>query len=190
MISPKQDDISLWGAPNRTRADSFPTVSPMSASYEDLHRLARFLMRGESNGHLLQTTALVHQAYLRLAMDREWQPKDARHLILSAARAMRAVLVDHARWRKAQRRGRDHARVPLDDVVDAHERHAVDLVALDEALDRLGALDTELQQVVELRFYSGLNESEIASIIGKSTRTVRRAWRVAKLWLRRELTHD
>lgn len=103
---------------------------------------------------------------------------------------MRAVLVDHARWRKAQRRGGDYTRVPLDDAVDAHEERAVDLIALDEALARLGGLDVELQQVVEMRFYVGLSEVEIASVLGKSTRTVRRAWRVAKMWLRRELTHD
>lgn len=155
--------------------------------YEDLRRLARHYLVGERRDHTLQTTALVHEAYLRLART-SCPQEDDRGFIFQAARAMRAVLVDHARRRSAGKRLASGRRVPLDDAVRTCENRLLDLVALDEALHRLHAVDPELTRIVELRFFAGLSEAEVATVCAMSTRSVRRAWRVARLWLAQELS--
>ncbi len=158
--------------------------------YEDLRRLARFFMHHEHSPDMLQTTALVHEAYLKLFKDGDSTEVELRRFFLAAARAMRAVLIDHARRRRALKRNNGGRKVPLDAVVNAYEDRVADLMALEEALERLSEIDPELTKLVELRFYAGLGETETAQILGVSVRSVRRAWRVAKMWLRKELSHD
>lgn len=158
--------------------------------YDELRRIARFFMHHEHNADMLQTTALVHEAYLRLFREGNSTELELRRFFIAAARAMRAVLIDHARRRRALKRSGGGARVPLDTVVSAYEDRALDLIVLDEALHRLARVDPELTKLVELRFYGGLGESESAQVLGVSVRSVRRAWRVAKMWLRKDLGHE
>lgn len=162
----------------------------LSEVYDELHRLARFFMHREQSADVLQTTALVHEAYLRLARKGNGHDLELRGFFTAAARAMRAVLIDHARRRKAGKRKSKGSKVPLDDIVSAYENRALDLLALDEALDRLAKIDSELARVVEMRFFAGLSEVQTAQVLDVSTRSVRRAWRVARMWLRRELSRE
>ncbi len=158
-----------------------------SVVYAELRDLARRFISGERPGHTLQPTALVHEAYLRLSAQAKLEGLSRADFLNAAAAAMRRILVDHARKRRALKRGGPNQRVPLDDTVARYEERAVDLVGLDDALGRLGRLDPQLSRVVELRFFIGLSEEETGSALGISARSVRRAWRVAKMWLSREL---
>ena len=156
--------------------------------YAELRHLAHRYMRDERPNHPLQTTALVHEAYLRLIdVNRiDWQSRN--HFLAVSAQMMRRVLVEAARWRNADRRGGDASHVALDAaLVPAAERGA-DLLALDEALARLATLAPRKGRVVELRYFGGLTVEETANVLGVSAETVKRDWRVAKLWLRRELS--
>ncbi|MCB9898357.1 MAG: sigma-70 family RNA polymerase sigma factor [Planctomycetes bacterium] len=155
--------------------------------YHELHGLARRLMSGERDNHTLQATALVNEAYLRLVDQAGTDWESRAHFLRTAARAMRNVLVDHARTRNADKRGGKRARVPLDDALAAYEARALDMLALDTALERLSEMDEQLAQLVELRFFAGLTIPETAKILGVSTPTVERGWRVARLWLRAEI---
>jgi RNA polymerase sigma-70 factor (ECF subfamily) len=158
--------------------------------YAELRRLADSYLRSESPGHTLQPTALVHEAYLRL-VDRnapDWQNRS--HFYGVAAHLMRQILVDHARTRQAVKRGGQAIQVSLEeDLVVSRERDA-DLVALDEALERLAALEPRKAQVVELRFFGGLSIEEIAKLLDVSDVTVRRDWQFAKAWLLRQLSGE
>jgi RNA polymerase sigma factor (TIGR02999 family) len=155
--------------------------------YEELRKQATRYLRRERQGHTLQTTALIHEAYLRLvdARDVEWQGRA--HFFAIAANLMRRILVDHARRRDAHKRGGDHVRLPLDEALAIAEESHVDLLALDEALDRLAAFDAQQARVVELRFFSGLSVEEAAAALGVSPRTVKSDWALARAWLRREI---
>jgi RNA polymerase sigma factor (TIGR02999 family) len=159
----------------------------LPAVYADLRDLAHRYLSLERPGHTLQPTALVHEAYLRISAQTSRLDLDRAEIIAAAAGAMRLVLVDHARRRRAEKRGGSARRMPLDDVVASYEERAIDLVAVDEALSRLATFDAGLAKLVELRFFGGLAEEEIAAILGVSARTVRRGWRTARLWLAREL---
>jgi RNA polymerase sigma factor (TIGR02999 family) len=155
--------------------------------YEELrHQAARFLRR-ERPGHTLQTTALIHEAYLRLidANDVQWQSRA--HFFAIAANLMRRVLVDHARRRDAEKRGGSHIRLTLDEGLAVAKETDVDLLAIDEALTRLATIDPQQARVVELRFFSGLSVEETAVALGVSPKTVKRDWSVARAWLRREI---
>jgi RNA polymerase sigma factor (TIGR02999 family) len=158
--------------------------------YAELRRLADSYLRSESPGHTLQPTALVHEAYLRL-VDRnapDWQNRS--HFYGVAAHLMRQILVDHARTRQAVKRGGQAIQVSLEeDLVVSRERDT-DLVALDEALERLAALEPRKAQVVELRFFGGLSIEEIAKLLDVSDVTVRRDWQFAKAWLLRQLSGE
>ncbi len=158
-----------------------------SAVYEDLYGRAAKMMRGQPSGHTLQPTAVVNEAWLRLGLDgnQDWQ--DRRHFLAVASKAMRSVLVDHARARKTQRRGGHRQRVDWTDGLVWSNERSFDLLALDEALTRFGELDPALSQLVELRFFGGLTIAETAEVLGMSTATVERGWRTARLWLRAEL---
>lgn len=160
--------------------------------YDELRRLAAAALRRERADHTLQPTALVHEAFLRLVDVPEDRWNDRGHFIALAARAMRRVLVDHARGRNALKRGNAEVRVPFEDVdIAAGEPGDVDLVALDDVLERLAALDARQARIVELRFFGGLTVEETAALIGSSPRTVKRDWQMARAWLRRELArHD
>ncbi len=155
--------------------------------YEELrHQAARYLRR-ERRSHTLQTTALIHEAYLRLidAKDVHWQSRA--HFFAIAANLMRRILVDHARRRDADKRGGSRVRVQLDEALAVADEADVDLLAIDEALDRLAVIDPQQARVVELRFFSGLSVEETAAALGVSPKTVKRDWSVARAWLRREI---
>lgn len=160
--------------------------------YRELRHVAGRLMGREGSDHTLQPTALVHEAWLRLMGASEATPsyRDRQHFVRLAARAMRHVLVDHARERGSQKRGDGWTPVPLDGVIAGFEERSLDVLALDEALSRLADLDAQLAQIVELRFFSGLTIAETARVLGVSTPTVERGWRVARLWLRSELPRN
>jgi RNA polymerase sigma factor (TIGR02999 family) len=156
--------------------------------YAELHGLAQGLMAGERLGHTLQPTALVNEAMARLLGRSvlEHVP-DRAYLFAAASQTMRQVLVDHARRRKATKRGGNQQRIPLDDVVEAYERERLDLCAMDEALEVLATRSQRQSQVVVLRFFGGLTMPEIAENLGVSLGTVEKDWRVARAWLRGQL---
>jgi RNA polymerase sigma-70 factor, ECF subfamily len=156
----------------------------------ELRRLARSYMRRERHGHTLQTTALVNEAFLRLTEARRVRWQDRAHFLAISARLMRRVLVDHARSRGYQKRGGGAERVTLDAELVASPGTDVDVVALDRALDALAGIDERKSRVIELRFFGGLSVEESAEVLGVSPDTVKRDWRLAKLWLLRELEGD
>jgi RNA polymerase sigma factor (TIGR02999 family) len=155
--------------------------------YEELRQLARQQLGNERTGHTLNTTALVHEAYLRLCKQTEVAWQDPARVMGVAAYAMRRVLVDHARRYLTTKRGGGLRRVSLDETPIAIENRADEIVAVDHALDRLQAMDPRLCQLVECRFFSGLTDAETAKILGVTPRTVQRDWIRARAWLYREL---
>ncbi len=156
--------------------------------YDELHRLAGVYMSRERAGHPLQATALVNEAYLRLTDSSRVRWQDRSHFLAVAAQLMRRILVDFARDRRSQKRGHEWQQVTLDEGMILGGEPNVDLIALDEALRRLGAVDPRKVQVVEMRFFGGLSLDEAAEVIGVSVDTISRDWNAAKAWLRRELT--
>jgi RNA polymerase sigma factor (TIGR02999 family) len=153
----------------------------------ELHRLARAYMRRERHGHTLQATALVNEVFLRLGQRTDGNWRDRAHFVGIAARLMRQVLVDYARSRGYHKRGGGAHRVPLDEALLATSEPAVDVLAVDRALHAFSQVDARKSQVVELRFFGGLTVEETAEVLGISPETVKRDWRIAKLWLSREL---
>ena len=160
----------------------------MPLVYDELHRLARRHMRREKPGHLLQTSALVNEAYLRLvdASQVHWQNRA--HFFGIAARLMRRILVDDARRRHRDKRGGQMIQVPLDEALSAPQEQAANLVALDDALKTLAAIDPRQSEIVELRFFGGMSIEETAEVLKVSPTTVQREWRAAKAWLYRALS--
>ena len=153
----------------------------------ELRRLARGYMVRERRGHTLQPTALVNEAFLRLTDARQVRWQDRAHFLGISARLMRRVLVDHARSRGYRKRGGAAQRVTLNDGLIAAPEPALDVVALDRALEALAAADLRKSRVVELRFFGGLSVEETAEVLHVSPQTIKRDWRLAKLWLLREL---
>lgn len=160
------------------------------AVYDELRRLAGTLMRQERPDHTLQTTALVHEAYCRLADETrlEWQSRA--HFFGIAARAMRQILVDHARKRARAKRGGDWERVALSDDPGLEAASPLEFLEFDEALTRLAAMDERMARVVELRVFAGMNAREVAHVLGISGRTVHDDWRVARMWFADEMAGD
>jgi RNA polymerase sigma factor (TIGR02999 family) len=156
--------------------------------YAELRRIAARYVRHERHGHSLQATALVHEAYMRLLKDQDLSFENRAHLLGIAARSMRQILVEHARARDASKRGGERQRVTLDEAVAAGAPPDVDVLAVDEALGRLAALDAGQARIVELRFFGGLTNEETAEALGVSPATVKRGWAVARAWLFRELS--
>jgi len=157
--------------------------------YEELHRIAAGLMSEQRGDHTLQATALVHEAYLRLVDEKAQASFESRaHFLCVAAKAMRSVLVDHARRRGAGKRSAAGERITLSQIGESLDADSPDLLALDEALTGLAAMDETLARVVELRFFGGLSVAETARVLSVSEPTVVRAWRVARMWLQRELS--
>ena len=154
--------------------------------YGELHRLAHHYMRTERAGHTLQTTALVNEAYLRLVDVDRVQWRDRAHFFAMAATMMRRILVDHARGHARDKRGGGVVMTSLDENLAAPSR-AVDVIALDEALERLGRIDERQARLVELRYFAGLTIEEAAEALGISAGTLKREWAIAKAWLYREL---
>jgi RNA polymerase sigma-70 factor (ECF subfamily) len=156
--------------------------------YEELRRVARRRLRGESPGHALQSTALVHEVYLRLVELDRMTLSSRSHFFALAARLMRQILVDHGRRRHADKRGGQVTIVSLGHLSPAAGPASVDVLALDQALDALSAIDDRQCRVVELRFFAGLNIDETAEALGVSPATVEREWALAKAWLYRRLS--
>jgi RNA polymerase sigma factor (TIGR02999 family) len=169
--------------------DAAASAALLPLVYAELRSLAARVMDGERAEHTLQPTALVHEAWLRLFATQLPPLADRAHFARLAARAMRHVLVDHARARRREKRGGGaERRVLLDDVLDEVERSgSLDVIALHEALERLAAQDEQAARIVEVRFFGGLTIAEAAAALGVSTPTVERGWSVARLWLAREL---
>lgn len=155
--------------------------------YAELLRIARAHMSRQAAGHTLQPTALVHEVFLKLASS-ERRVADEAHLLNLAARAMRQVLVDHARRRSTQRRKVPGERVPLDSILDAYDARAGDLLELEDLLESLESVDPDLVSMVELRFYGGRTTEQIAEIQGRSVRDVERRWQGLRLILKKELS--
>ena len=176
--------LSEIGSGNGKAADELlPLV------YQELRALAQSHLRHERADHTLQATALVHEAYLRLVNSQSVAPRDRTHFFALAAQAIRRILVDHARRHARQKRGGGCARLSLEDV-PAPMMPDVDLLALDEALDKLARGNPQSARIVEMHFFAGSTFEEIAEMLSVSLSTVRREWRVARAWLHRELTDD
>jgi RNA polymerase sigma factor (TIGR02999 family) len=174
--------LLAWGGGDRGALDRLvPLV------YDELRRLASVHMRRERNGHSLQTTALVHEVYLRLVDYQRVRPRDRSHFLSIAAQAMRRVLVERARARRASKRGGGAPAAALEEVADPAGERAAEIVALDDALRGLAALDPRKERVVELKYFGGLTTEETAEALEVSVATVERDWNVARIWLRREL---
>ena len=156
--------------------------------YDELRRLAHRYMSGERGDHTLQATALVNEAYLRLADRTTPQWRDRTHFFAAAARMMRHILVDYARSRQRDKRGAGAVRITLTDEAIVTQGQAELLVDLNDALNRLARLDRRASDVVELKYFGGMNYDEIAGVLGISAITVRRDWEFAKAWLHKELT--
>jgi RNA polymerase sigma factor (TIGR02999 family) len=157
--------------------------------YDELRALAGSYMRGRAAGHTLQPTALVNEAWMRLIGRDGGQTWESRaHFLGVAAKAMRSVLVDHARRKQADKRGGESERAALDEVIESLEVHVPDVLALDEALTQLAQMDPELARIVELKFFGGLTIDELARVIGRSHATIERGWKMARLWLKSELS--
>ena len=186
-LSPDGDVSALLRAWSGGDHDALQALTPIV--YEELHRLARHYMRREGSGHSLQATALVNEAYMRLADYTRMQWQDRAHFFAVSAQVMRRILVEHARRHNIKRGGGVH-HVSLDDavIVAGGEAADTDLVALDEALVALARIDPRKVRIVEMRFFGGLTVEEIGKVLEVSTGTIKRDWRAAKAWLYQELT--
>lgn len=154
--------------------------------YAELHRLAKGYMRREREGHTLQPTALIHEAFLRLAPHpMDWQSRE--HFVAVAATVMRRVLVDHARSRNAEMRGGGVQHMALEEAQAAGGERSIDILALDQALARLAEREPRQARIVELKYFAGLGVEEIAALTGVAPRTVKRDWALARLWLFEQL---
>ena len=188
-MTPSSQDVTQllldWGNGNQAALDR---LTPMV--YEELHRLAHKHMSRERGDHTLQTSALVNEAYLRLIDQRHVHWQNRAHFFSIASRLMRRILVDHARAHHYAKRGGGAPHVSLDEAASVSQARAAELVALDEALTSLAAIDRRKSQVVELRFFGGMSVEETAEALGVSPNTVVRDWSTAKAWLARAMQTD
>jgi RNA polymerase sigma factor (TIGR02999 family) len=180
--------VNVAREPDTGRHADYDELFPLV--YGELRRIAAREMRREKPGRTLQTTALVHEAYLRLIKDASLSFESRAHFLGIAARAMREILIEHARARAARKRGGGAVRLTLSDVVAPVPSPAIDVLALDEALQRLARLDERHARVVELRYFGGLSVEETAAALDLSPATVKRAWTLARAWLYRELAGE
>lgn len=170
-----------------SRGDIQAREALMPLVYDELRRLAGSYLRRERIDHTLQPTALVNEAYLRLAAQRDVQWKDKGHFFAITAQLMRRVLVDHARSHLSEKRGRGAAKVPLEGVLAMAKEQPSDLLTLDESLHRLAQVDCRQAQIVEMKVFGGLSVEDIAGLLGISPATVKRDWSMARAWLAREI---
>jgi RNA polymerase sigma factor (TIGR02999 family) len=182
--SSPQEITELLLAWSEGKQDALQKLTPLV--YGELHRLAHNYMAGERTGHTLQSTALVNEAYLRLVDSSRVRWQNRAHFFAVSAQLMRRILVDFARSRQYAKRGGKAPMLSLDEVPIVGEERA-DLAALDDAMSALAALDARKSRVVELRFFGGLSVEETAEVLKVSAETVMRDWRLAKVWLRREM---
>ncbi len=186
MATPPAHDVTAlltaWSEGDQSALDRLvPLV------YAELRRVAHRRMRAEHQGDVLQTTALIHEAYLRLIDARRVRWENRAHFFAVSAKLMRQILVDVVRTQGARKRGGGVAHIAFDEAALPAPERGGTLVALDAALDALAQVDARMSQVVELRYFGGLSETEVAEVLGVSEKTVMRDWRMAKLWLGREL---
>jgi RNA polymerase sigma factor (TIGR02999 family) len=181
MPTPEADVTQLLRAWSRGERDALDRLMPQV--YGELHRLAHHYMAQERQENLLQTTALINEAYLRLVNTREAHPRDRTHFYALTAQMMRRILVDHARSRHRQKRGGEEEPLPLEESCALAVEPNTNLVVLDEALTALATFDGRKCQVVELRFFGGLSVEETAEALEISPETVHRDWELAKVWL-------
>jgi RNA polymerase sigma factor (TIGR02999 family) len=174
--------LQRWSSGDeRARDELFPIV------YDELRRLAAWHMRGEAPGALLQPTALVHEAYLRLVADRDRDWAGRTHFFAVSSRILRHVLVDQARETRALKRGGDARRLPIEAALEVPDRDDLDIVELDRSLEALAAFDPLKAQIIELRFFGGLSVADTAAVLRIAPATVKRHFAVAKVWLHRHL---
>jgi RNA polymerase sigma factor (TIGR02999 family) len=185
MTPSREETTTLLAA--STLGDAQATDRLMTLVYAELKRLAAHYLRGERPDHTLQPTALVNEAYLQLVDQKNHRWQNRAHFVGVAAQLMRRILVDHARAHKAAKRGGGEVKVPLDDAFVMSNERSKELLAIDEALERLAARDPQQSRIVELRFFGGLSVEETAGVLGISTATVKRDWSVARAWLYREI---
>ncbi len=174
--------LAAWSHGDRSALDKL-----LPLAEQELHRIAHRYLSREKPGHTLQTTAVVNEAYLRLINQTRTHWRNRAHFFAIAAQIVRRILVNHARDRSAWKRGAGAYKISLDDAVDAPDHRALELLALDEALDGLARLDKRKSQVVELRYFGGLSVEEIAEVLRIHPETVTREWARARAYLRREL---
>jgi len=175
--------LTRWSSGDKAALDELiPLI------YPELRRLARAYMGRENSGHTLQTSALINEAYLRLVNQQDVKWKDRAHFFAVAAQVMRHILVDHARRYRSNKRGAGAEHVQLDDVAVICVERATDLIALDDALNRLALIDKRKSHIVELRFFGGLTVEETAEVLHLAPITIMREWRAAKAWLGREIS--
>jgi RNA polymerase sigma factor (TIGR02999 family) len=180
---PVTELLGRWRAGDR---DALESLIPLV--YGELRSLAQHYLRRERANHTLQSTALVHEAYVRLAGQQPPDMENRSHFFGIAARLMREILVDHARAQRAAKRGGDACTLALDEALRIADRADVDVLLLDDALKELARLDARQSRIVELRFFTGLSLDETADVLGISTATVSREWTTARAWLHRELS--
>jgi RNA polymerase sigma factor (TIGR02999 family) len=189
MVQPSVQEITslllAWG-----NGDQMALEKLMPLVYEELRRLARHYMNRQRPGHTLQTTALVNEAYLRLVDSAQVQWQNRAHFFAVSAQLMRRILVDFARARTNLKRGGGAQRITFDEAPEVSTERGADLIALDDALNTLAAMNPRQSQIVELRYFGGLSEEETAEALKISTRTVRRDWSLARAWLYRELSKE
>ena len=189
MTTPSRQDVTdlliEWG-----KGDQEALNQLMPLVYDELHRLASRHLRHERPGHTLQTTALVHEAYLKLVDQKNMTWQNRVQFFAASAQVMRHILVDHARSRRALKRGGENLRLSLDEAKVSSEEKDADLLSLNEALNSLAVIDPQQGRVVELRIFGGLTVEETAEALGISTRTVKREWSMAKAWLHRQLRNQ
>ena len=178
---PVSELLAKWRAGDQ---EALQTLVPLV--YKELHALAHGYLRRERPGHTLQTTALVHEAYLRLVDQRPFETENRAHFVAVAARLMRQILVDYARSHRAAKRGADR-RVDLDEDLILPQLRNANLVALDDALSELATIDEQQSRIVELKYFGGLTTDEIAELLDISPSTAKRDWNVAKAWLSRQI---
>jgi RNA polymerase sigma factor (TIGR02999 family) len=174
-----------WG-----KGNEFALEKLIPLVYDELRRMAKRYMRGQSSAHTLQTTELIHEAYLKLVDNNEKEWKNRSHFFGVAAQAMRHILVDYARAKQSQKRGGIQQQVTLDENAVLSSDSSDDIVALNDALEKLGKLDERKVKVVEMKFFGGLTMEEIAEVLKISAETAKRDWRFARTWLLRELSKN
>jgi RNA polymerase sigma factor (TIGR02999 family) len=189
MTTPSRQDVTdlliEWG-----KGDQEALNQLMPLVYDELRRLASRHLRHERPGHTLQTTALVHEAYLKLVDQKNMTWQNRVQFFAASAQVMRHILVDHARSRRALKRGGENLRLSLDEAKMSSEEKDADLLSLNEALNSLAVIDPQQSRVVELRIFGGLTVEETAEALVISTRTVKREWSMAKAWLHRQIKNQ
>ena len=185
------EDVDVTGILRKASCGSDSAVKQlMPLVYDELRALAESYLKHERVDHTLQATALVHEAYVRLVKQEDVDWQNRAHFFGVAAQMIRRILVDHARHHERIKRGGGRRRVQIDEDIALPQHRELDLLALDEAMERLADFHERAARIVELRFFGGLNREEVAEVLGLSLRTVGDDWRLARAWLRRELGED